>query len=164
MQGVAYSIGILVADNEKMAPVVGISAFIVAGLFSGFVVPIDELPEPVRSGSHLSFMKQSFGAYIIAIYGRGRCEEEKDEVSFIMYAFDFEDDQFWPYMIGLVGQFVVWRFIALFVLMAKVGTFGAFLSKACCGLGAGRGKKRKVQPSAATSLEKQSSQLSVVSY
>lgn len=76
-EGVGQVVGAAFMNDVNSAVFVGLLMFIPLTLFAGFLVTINSMPVYFRAVSWLNYFRFAYEAFVLAIYGFGRCREEE---------------------------------------------------------------------------------------
>ncbi|XP_054159278.1 ATP-binding cassette sub-family G member 4-like [Oppia nitens] len=110
-------VGIIFARSFQVATTSGVVLFLVLVLLSGFFVPLTIQHEIIRSSSYLSFIKLTFEAIMVSIYGIDRCEST--QISIMLHQLELNDDDLTINSYWIVGHLIVWRLLALLALIYR---------------------------------------------
>ncbi len=114
-QALGTSVGIILANNNKLALVIAIVNYCSLTFFNNFVIPTKKLIEIAKKISDFAYTKYQFNSILIIIYGFNRCPTE--QMSKLLYQYDINDDQlFWTnakYLIFIYLFYKSLEFIAL---------------------------------------------------
>ena len=102
-------------------------------LFSGFLIPVNEMDRLIQIASYSSFVRLAFETQIYTIYGLNRCDPNENKWSLVLYQLDINEDGFKLNMALLVFYTVFWRTLALVCLIIKTNdvNFISILNKNC---------------------------------
>lgn len=135
-QGISYFVSIAASKSLKVALTFTIGSFLFFVLYCGFFVPVKDFGLFGRSVSRLSYLRFVFENSLILLYGMERCGPE--ESSLPLYQIGLNDDLFWINVAWLAAALILWRVLALFVLVVKAN--GLSLNVFGCG------KEDEVEP------------------
>ena len=118
LQSVGHIIGIIFNENQKIAVLSSVALYLMFFLLTNYFVPIKELHYSLQWLSNLSTFKSLFECILILFYGFSRCSG--NEFSTVMFVFGFNDNQFYVNLRILLIKLIVFRVLALLVLLIKV--------------------------------------------
>ena len=92
-------------------------------LFSGFLIPVNQMNRLIQIVSYSSFVRLAFETQVYVIYGLDRCDPNKKKWSLVLYQLDIDEDGFILNM-ALFGFWTVfWKILALICLIIKTNDF-----------------------------------------
>jgi ABC-type multidrug transport system permease subunit len=117
IQSVGHIIGILFSESENIALLFSAIYGVFIYFLSNFLIPIKELHYTIQWLSNISTIKLIFESTIILFYGFDRCSDR--EFSSVMYLLDLNDGIFYLNIRILIYQFLIFRSLAIIVLLIK---------------------------------------------
>lgn len=124
----ALLIGCLVPDIKnamELAPLILVPQI----LFAGFFIPIDSIPVPLKYAQYLCFLKYGLNLILLIEFDIDRVENDLNNATIFpsinaSYVAVLDDnrvdkDDWWIYLLVLLGMLVAFRLIALFALTSK---------------------------------------------
>ncbi|CAG2111409.1 unnamed protein product, partial [Medioppia subpectinata] len=115
---IANLIGIIFCPNDTLSTTLGVGFYILIFLFNGFAVRLPNAEWFIRKVTHISYLRFTFYASIISIYGYDRCES--GQMNLVLNKYHLDDDDMWENVNWLIGHLVVLRLLGLLALMFKV--------------------------------------------
>src|SRR5262249_22387446 len=92
-------------------------------LFSGFLLPINELNALMQRVADVSYVKATFECQIYAVYGWNRCDPTRGQHSILLYRMDLKESSFQTNITLLLCQVLFWRVLALMCLIVKTNDY-----------------------------------------
>lgn len=127
-QALGTSVGIIFANNRKLALVIAIATFCSLIFFNNFVIPTKKLIEMAKKISDFAYTKYQFNSIIIIIYGFNRCST--GQMSKVLYQYGINDDQiFWTSAQYLILIYLFFKSLEFIALMTRANKFSL---KICC--------------------------------
>ncbi|XP_061392279.1 ATP-binding cassette sub-family G member 1-like [Musca vetustissima] len=115
-----------VVNGTFVAPVVTVPMM----MFSGFGIPLQDLPFYLKWGTYVSQLRYGLEGYVGAIYGNNRECLNCNEARYCHYKYPkkflsditMEDGQFWNDVIALILIIMVYRIAAYVILRSKINS------------------------------------------
>ena len=117
-QGMAHMFALLSKGNISVLILLSVTVFLFFTLLSNFLLTYARLHYVYQFISNFAISRFIFEAVMLLIYGFGRCAP--NEIQQLLYAISIRDEDYTHCIRMLVFNIVVYRVIAIYLLMGKV--------------------------------------------